>query len=178
MKEILCNLSKETRCFIMSAILFFEGFKKIYESSEIHGIMLLDVLGLTKEDMEDFHMPDYSQLVSNLKTISDPEIRHWIITNTYSPVLQSQSIDALKTFKNFCSDLNWDAKEIRETMDLTEELEDLKPIDIGAKMTEPRITSSSSTNLNSGSRSSSGSGCLVIFGLIIISTAIISIALI
>ena len=111
----------------MAAVMFFEGFKPMDAMTEIHGEMLLDVLGLTKADMESFPMPEYSQIVEHIKSITDSEVRHWIITNTYSPVLKSRRRDALNAFRNFCSDLKWD--EIKESMELTEELEELKPID-------------------------------------------------
>ena len=45
--------------------------------------MLLDALGLTKADMEVFPMPEYSQIVEHIKPITDSEVRHWVITNTY-----------------------------------------------------------------------------------------------
>lgn len=129
MKEILGKQSKETRCYIMAAVMVFEGFKPMDAMTEIHGEMLLDVLGLTKADMESFPMPEYSQVVEHIKSITDSEVRHWIITNTYSPVLKSRKQDALNAFRNFCSDLKWD--EIKESMKLTEKLDGLKPIDSG-----------------------------------------------
>lgn len=130
MKEILGKQSKETRCYIMAAVMVFEGFKPMDAMTEIHGEMLLDVLGLTKADMESFPMPEYSQIVEHIKSITDSEVRHWIITNTYSPVLKSRKQDALNAFRNFCSDLKWD--EIKESMKLTEKLDGLKPIDSGS----------------------------------------------
>ena len=54
MKEILGKLSKETRCYIMSALLFFEGFDQIDDFSEYRVKMSLDVLGLSRIDMECF----------------------------------------------------------------------------------------------------------------------------
>ena len=129
MKEILGKLSKETRCYIMSALLFFEGFDQIDDFSEYRVKMSLDVLGLSRIDMECFQMPDYSQIVTQLKGISDSEVQDWIITNTYSPVLRSRRIDALKAFGVFCFDLKWDINEIKETMKVTEDLCELKPID-------------------------------------------------
>jgi hypothetical protein len=164
MKEILGRQSKETRCYIMAALMVFEGFKQLDDLSEIHGEMFLDVLGLTKSDMNSFAMPDYSQIVSHLKPITDTEVMHWIITNTYSPVLKSRRIDAQNAFKNFCSDLKWD--EIKESMELTEELEELKPIDsesmnMGAN---PRMSSATGSNTSSG--------CFSIIALIIVSTAL------
>ena len=163
MKDILSKQSKETRCYIMSAILVFEGFKQLDAMTEIRGEMLLDVLGLTKADMDSFPIPEYSQIVTHLKPISDSEVRHWIITNTYSPVLKSRRKDALNAFKNFCSVLRWDA-EAKESMALTEELEGIKPIDNGVK--------------NKRTGSSAGSGCLSVIALIIVSTAIVSFTLI
>ena len=63
MKEILGKQSKETRCYIMAAIMVFEGFKPMDAMTEIRGEMLFDVLGLTKADMEGFPMPAYSPIV-------------------------------------------------------------------------------------------------------------------
>lgn len=157
MKNILGKQSKETRCYIMSAILVFEGFKKLDDMTEIRGEMLLDVLGLTKADVESFPIPDYPQIVAHLKPISDSEVRDWIITNTYSPVLKSRRKDALNAFRNFCSDLSW-GTEVKESMELTEELLGLKPIDNGVK--------------NLGMGSNAGSGCLSVIVLIIVSTAL------
>ncbi len=156
MKEILGKQSKETRCYIMASIMVFEGFKQLDAMSEIDGEMLLDVLGLSKADMDSFPMPEYSQIVEHIKPINDSEVRHWIITNTYSPVLRSRRQDALNAFRNFCADLGWD--EIRESMELTEELEELKPIDNEKK--------------NSGVSSNTSSGCLSVFALIIAFTAL------
>ena len=164
MKEILGKQSKETRCYIMAAIMVFEGFKPMDAMTEIHGEMLFDVLGLTKADMEGFPMPEYSQIVEHIKPITDSEVRHWVITNTYSPVLRSRRRDALNAFRNFCSDLKWD--EIKESMDLTQELEELKPIDnVGMNM-------GASSRMNSNMRPSSSSGCLSVIVLIIVSTAL------
>ena len=154
----------------MSALMFFEGFKQIDASTEMRGKMSLDVLGLTREDMERFPMPNYPQIVSHLKPISDSEVRHWIIRNTYSPVLKSRRKDALKAFRAFCSDLGWDANEIKETMKLNEEMLDLKPIDEGVL--------SSNSSVNTGSVSNSGSGCLSVIALVIISTALLAFTLI
>lgn len=159
MKEILCKQSKETRCYIMSAVMFFEGFNQVNKMTEIRGEMLLDVLGLTREDIERFPLPDYSQIVSHLKAVSDPEVRSWVIRNTYSPVLKSKRADALKAFRMFCADVRWDANEIKEKMRSTEELYDMKPIDNGVKST---------TN----------SGCLSIIVLIVISTVLFAFAII
>lgn len=164
MKEILGKQSKETRCYIMAAVMVFEGFKPMDAMTEIHGEMLLDVLGLTKADMESFPMPEYSQIVEHIKSITDSEVRHWIITNTYSPVLKSRRRDALNAFRNFCSDLKWD--EIKESMELTEELEELKPIDSESMNMEasPRMSSATGSNTSSG--------CFSIIALIIVSTAL------
>ncbi len=87
MKEVLCKQSKETRCYIMSAVMVFEGFNQFDAMTEIGGDMKSEVLGLTKEDMARFSMPTYPQILSHLKSISDSEVRHWIISNTYYPVL-------------------------------------------------------------------------------------------
>ena len=160
MKEILSKLNKETRCYIMSAILFFEGFNQIDDMTEFRGKMCLDVLDLTKEDVENFSIPNYSQIVSHLKTISDPEVKHWVITNTYSPVLKSRRVDAVKTFGTFCADLRWDASEIKKTMELTEKLCELKPVSI--------YDGVNSTN----------SGCLSVIVLIITVTVLCAFALI
>lgn len=157
MKDILSKQSKDTRCHILSAVTLFDAFYKRDGMTRIHDEMLLDVLSLTKADKESFPKTSYSQIVSNLKTISDPEVRHWVITNTYAPVLRSRRADALKKFRTFCSDLGWDANEIKESMELTEELEELKPIDIGVK--------------------SSGSGCLSIIAFIVVCTALFAFAL-
>ncbi|MCQ2270864.1 MAG: hypothetical protein MJZ52_06540 [Bacteroidales bacterium] len=121
MQEILYEQSKETRCFIMSAIMTFEGFNQMDELTEIRGKVKLDDLNLTTDDMENFPMPNFTQIVSHLKDISNSEVQHWIITNTYSPVLESQRKDALCLFRMFCMDLNWDINEILKTMKLTEE---------------------------------------------------------
>jgi len=160
MKEILNKQSKETRCYIMSAILFFEGFNQLDDMTEFRGKMCLDVLDLTKEDAENFPIPNYSQIISHLKPISDPDVKHWVITNTYSPVLKSRRADAVRTFRTFCADLRWDANEIKKAMELTEELCELKPVSIydGA--------------------SNANSGCLSVIALIIISTILCAVALI
>lgn len=164
MKEILGKLSKETRCYIMSALLFFEGFDQIDDFSEYRVKMSLDVLGLSRIDMECFQMPDYSQIVTQLKGISDSEVQDWIITNTYSPVLRSRRIDALKAFGVFCFDLKWDINEIKETMKVTEDLCELKPIDNVEKYMRVGVNS--------------GSGCLtgviLFFGFIVFALALIS----
>ena len=159
MKKILCKQSKETRCYIMSAVMNFEGFKQPDDMTKIRGEMLLDVLGLTKADMDSFSMPSYSQIVTHLKSISDSEVKHWIITNTYSPVLKSRRKDALNAFKKFCSDLGWGA-EVKESMELTEELEGLKPIDYSYKNRE------------------TGSGCFSVIILIFVSTALFAFSII
>jgi len=158
MKEVLCKQSKETRCYIMAAVMVFEGYKGIDDMTEIEGEMKLNVLGLSKEEIERFPMPkNFSQVVAHLKPISDPEVRHWVICNTYAPVLQSKRRDALRDFRSFCSALGWNAAEIKEEMELTEELFDIKPIDNG-------------TSANSRSCS----GCLSIIVLVIICTALVA----
>ncbi|MBE6271614.1 MAG: hypothetical protein E7101_11795 [Prevotella ruminicola] len=164
MKEILGRQSKETRCYIMAALMVFEGFKQLDDLSEIHGEMFLDVLGLTKSDMNSFAMPDYSQIVSHLKPITDIEVMHFIITNTYSPVLKSRRIDALDAFRNFCSDLEWDKNIINESMKLTEDMIDLKPIDKGIK--------NESFDMKPNISTSTGSGCLSVVAIIIAYTAL------
>ena len=133
----------------MASIMVFEGFKQLDAMSEIHGEMLLDVLGLSKADMDSFPIPEYSQIVKHIRPITDSEVRHWIITNTYSPVLRSRRKDAQNAFRNFCSDLGW--SEIRESMELTEELEGLKPLDNG--------------KMSSGGGSNTSSGCLSVIVL-------------
>ena len=173
MEEILGKQNKETKCYIMSAVLFFKGFNQIDDMTEVYGKMLLGVLGLSKEDVERFPMPDYSQIVSHLKPISDSEVRRWIIRNTYSPVLKSRKTEALQAFSTFCSDLNWDANEIKETTELVEELENLKPISSSVNST--RLGMDTSTGLNTSSKS--GSGCLSVIALIIVSTALFAFSL-
>ena len=164
MKRILDRQRKETRCYIMAALIFFEGFKQLDDMTEIRGEMLLDILGLTKSDMDSFPMPDYSQIVSHLRPITDTEVMHWIITNTYSPVLRSRRTDALNAFRNFCSDLKWDKTIIDESIELTENLEGMKPTDSGI--------SSSARGLNSNKSTSTGSGCLSVIAIIFASTAL------
>ncbi len=166
MKETLSKQSKETRCYIMSAILVFQGFNKIDAMTEIKGEMTLDVLGLTKEDIKSFPVPDYSQIVSHLRPISDPEVRHWVITNTYSPVLKSRKVEAQNAFYNFCSDLGWDSKEIKETMELTEELDGLKPI---------KPSGGAGNNGGYTPPKNSNSGCASMIALIIISSLLFAI---
>jgi len=165
MKEVFSKQSKETRCYIMSAVMVFEGFKGVDDMTEIRGEMLLDVLGLTKEEIERFPMPSYAQLIAHLKLISNPEVRDWVITNTYSPVLRSRRNDALHDFRTFCDDLGWNKKEIKDSLDLIEEIEGIKPIDNGAK-------------LGSHNNSSSGTGCLSVIMIVIVSTIICSFVLI
>jgi hypothetical protein len=160
MKETLFKQSKETRCYIMAAVMFFEGFNQINEMTEIRGKMLLDVLGLSKEDMERLSIPNYSQIVSHLKPISDSEVKHWVITNTYSPVLKSKRADAVRAFRTFCADLRWDVNDIKKTMKLAEELLELKPVPV-----------------YDGEKSSS-SGCLSVVALIIASTVLCAFAFI
>ena len=157
MTEIFCKQSKETRCYIMAAVLVFEGYKEIDELTEIKGQMALDVLGLSREEIEQFPMPTYSQLVAHLMPISDYEIRHWVIANTYSPVLRSRRKDALNDFKRFCLDLKWDIKEIKDEMECIEELENLKPIDKG---------------------DSSSSGCFTILILVLVCTVLFAFTII
>lgn len=158
MKEILCKQSKETRCYIMAAVLVFEGYKGVDDMTEIDGKMKLDVLGLSREDIESFPMPkSFAQIVAHLRPISDSEVRHWVICNTYVPVLKSRRIDALRDYRKFCAALGWDAKEIKEEMELTEDLFEIKPIDNDIK--------------------SSGSGCLSLIAMIIASTALLVFAM-
>lgn len=159
MKEILCKQSKETRCYIMAAVMVFEGYKGIDDMTEIDGEMKLNVLGLSKEEIERFPMPkNFSQIVAHLKPISDSEVRHWVICNTYAPVLQSRRRDALRDFRLFCTALGWNASEIKEEMELTEELFDIKPIDNGG----------------AGKGSMSCSGCLSVIVLVIICTTLMA----
>ena len=154
----------------MAAVIVFEGFKSMDAMTEIRGEMLFDVLGLTKEDMQTFPMPDYSQIVSHLKPISDSEVRGWIITNIYSPVLKSRSSDALKAFRTFCSDLRWDINEIKENMKLTEDLLELKPIDNGVRSAGLGMGMSHEGNTNSG--------CLSVIAIILVCTALATLVLI
>ncbi len=169
-KVILGKQSKETRCYIMATVMFFDGFKQSDDMTEIHGEMLLDVLGLTKVDIESFPMPDYPQIVSHLKQISDSNVQDWIITNTYSPVLKSRRKDALNVFRMFCSDLGWDSNRIKESMELTENMIEMKPID----NREMRSGSSIGTSTNT----ITGSGCLSVIVLIIASTTLFAFTLI
>ncbi len=158
MKEILSKQSKETRCYIMAAVLVFEGYKGVDELTEVEGEMKLDVLSLTKEEMEKFPMPkDFSQIVAHLRPISDTDVRHWVITNTYSPVLQSQRKDALRDFRAFCVALGWNPKEIKEDMELLEDLLEIKPI--------------SSTE---GVRAVSKSGCFPIIAMFVVFAMLLS----
>lgn len=162
----------------MSALLFFEGFHQMDDMTEMRVKMRLDVLGLTQEDMESFPKPDYSQIVSHLKSISDFEVRRWVINNTYSPVLKSNRIDALRAYRTFCSDLGWDANEIKECMDLIEDLEGIKPIEDSEKRYSPTDTGvKSSGSIDTGVKNSS-SGCLSIIALVIVSTALFAFAFI
>lgn len=163
MKEILCKESKETRCFIMAAVMVFEGYNGIDETTEVHGKMTLDLLGLTKEEIERFPMPkNFAQIVAHLRPISDSEVRHWVICNTYAPVLKSRRRDALRDFRSFCAALGWDAKEIKEEMELTEEIFDIKPIDDG---------------MSSGIGTRPGSGCLSVITLVIVSITFLAFSL-
>ena len=164
MQDILCRQSKETRCHIMAATLFFERFNQEDLMSEINEEVCLDVLGLTKEDMQGFPMPDYPQIVSHLKQISDPNVRHWVITNTYGPVLKSKKAEAVYAFKDFCSDLEWDPNEIKESMESTEVLYEIKPIE------RDSISTDTADNTSGGT----GSGCLFVVALFIISTLLYS----
>lgn len=159
MKEVLCKLNKETRCYIMSAIMVFEGYNQLDDMTGVVVEMKSDVLGLTKEDIAKFPMPTYPQIVSCLKPILDSEVRHWIIMNTYHPVLKCRRADALRAFRAFCSDLGWD--DIKDSVNLAEELFDLKPIDNDAKSTYTKSPSHIDTT---------GPGCLSGIVLIIVST--------
>ena len=133
----------------------FEGFNQIDSMTEIRGEMNLDALGLSKIDIVSFQMPDYSRVVSNLKSITDPEVRHYIISNTYLPVLRSHRKDAFRAFRQFCSDLGWDTKEIKESMEITESISDLKPI-------------------NDVPNVSSKAGCLTVVAFVIVSTTLLA----
>ena len=141
----------------MAAVMVFEGYKEIDELTEILGQLALDTLGLSREELEQFPMPTYSQLIAHLRPITNHEIRDWVITNTYSPVLKSRRKDALDDFKRFCLDLNWDVKEIKDTMELVEELGRLKPIDNGV---------------------SSNSGCLSVLILALVCTVLFAFTII
>ncbi len=178
MEEILQKQSKETRCYIMSAVLFFLGFNQTDEMTGIRAESCLDVLGLTKVDMESFPMPDYSQIVSHLKPIADSEVRNWVITNTYSSVLKSRKVDAMRAFRTFCSDLAWSADEINKSMDFVEVLYELKPVDSGTRGTSLNPSSSASSNSSSNTGSRTSSGCFSVIVLIIISTVLLSFVLI
>lgn len=101
--------------------------------------------------------------MAHIKSISDYELRDWIITNTYSPVLKSRRNDAFQTFLKFCSDLGWDANEIKDTMKTTEELWDLKPMNYNFR--------------NVPANNDATSGCFSTIALFFICIAIITIAL-
>lgn len=163
MKRILSKLSKETRSYILSALIYFDGFEELDDMTEFRGEMLLDVLNLTKSDVENFPMPNYTQIVAHIKNISDYEVRDWIITNAYSPVLKSRRNDALQTFFKFCSDLGWDTNEIKATMRTTEELWDLKPMNYNIR--------------NVPANNDATSGCFSTIALFFICIVIITIAL-
>lgn len=147
MKEVLCKESKELRCYILSAVLFFEGFKQMDDMTEIHGKMILDVLGLTQDEVERFPVPKYSQILLHLRPISNPEVRQWIIGAVYAPVLKSRRTDAQKAFESFCFDLKWDISEIKDSMKSIENLFELKPIN-------------SSTNTSYSRKTTNNVGCL------------------
>lgn len=106
---------------------------------------------------------NFSQIVAHLRPISDSEVRRWIICNTYSPVLESRRSDALRDFRAFCISLGWDAKEIKEEMELTEELLRIKPIDNG---------------LGTGSVSNPSSGCLSVIAILFIMAILCSFVII
>ena len=144
----------------MSAVLFFEGFGQaggMMNSSCIE--LSLDVLGLTESDMERFPTPDYMQIISHLKDISDPEVRHWIISNTYVPVLRSRRVDAMKAFNTFCSDLGWNVNEIKENMELIEKICELKPVECNVGAMDCNLKSA-------------GTGCFSVIVLIVIGIAL------
>ena len=160
MKEILSKQSKETRCYIMAAIMVFQGYEGVDEMTEIFGEMKLDVLSLSKEDLERFPIPqNISQIVNHLKLISDPEVRDYVITNTYSPVLKSRRRDALSNYRAFCRSLGWPVKEIKESMEMTEEIYNMKPVDNGIDGV-----------LGPNQRS----GCLSVIALVILSTILLA----
>ena len=164
MQDILCRQSKETRCYIMAATLFFDRFNPTDAMAEINEELCLDVLGLTKEDMQSFPMSDYPQIASHLEHISDPNVRHWVITNTYAPVLKSGKAEAMNAFKKFCSDLGWDSNEIKESMESTEVLYELKPTESGSRSTGSAGNASGGTD----------SGCLFVVALILLSSLLCS----
>lgn len=140
MKDVLCKESKELRCYILSAILFFEGFRQMDDMTSIHGKMILDVLGLTQDEVERFPTPKYSQILLHLRPISNQEVRQWIIDAVYAPVLKSRRIDAQKAFESFCYDLKWDINEIKDCMKTTEDLFELKPINSSIETSDSRGT--------------------------------------
>lgn len=128
MKEIFINQDKETRCYIMAAIFFFEGYRGVYNGMEIVIEGYAERLGLSYTDMENFPKPDYDTLVANLSKIKDRDIQHFVIRCTYLSVLSAKRKDALQHFRMFCSDLSWDMEYIKEIMKITEEVSGLKPI--------------------------------------------------
>ena len=73
-------------------------------------------------------MPDYAQIVSHLKPISDSVVRNWVIMHTYASVLNFATFESLNMFEKFCLDLKWDPDEIEECMDFSEELSRIPPL--------------------------------------------------
>ena len=47
----------------MSALMIFDGFEELDYTTEIRGEMHLDILDLTKSDVENFAIPSYAQIV-------------------------------------------------------------------------------------------------------------------
>ena len=125
---ILCKQSKETRCYIISALMLFDGYHQIDEMINEGGQLYLDALGLTIEDVRKYPMPDYAQIVSHLKPISDSVVRNWVIMHTYASVLNFATFESLNMFEKFCLDLKWDPDEIEECMDFSEELSRIPPL--------------------------------------------------
>lgn len=159
MKEIFINQDKETRCYIMAAIFFFEGYRGVYNGIEILIEGYAERLGLSYTDMENFPKPDYDTLVTNISKITDKDIQHFVIRCTYLSVLESKRNDALHHFKMFCLDLKWDVQYIEEIMRLTEELLETKPV------FNPYPLSSTNSNIQKPNSNNpyNNNGCLRFF---------------
>lgn len=159
MKEIFINQDKETRCYIMAAIFFFQGYSEVDDYSVWRGDQNLDMLGLSKRDMEIFPIPNYNKLLTNLRNISDKEIQSFIVGRTYREVLVSGRKDALQHFQVFCIDLKWNIRDIEESMQVTEELYEIKPV------FNPYPLSSTNSNIQKPNSNNpyNNNGCLRFF---------------
>ena len=159
MKEIFINQDKETRCYIMAAIFFFKGYSEVDDYSVWRGEQNLDMLGLSKRDMDIFPIPNYNKLVTNLRNISDKDIQDYIISNTYDEVLLSKNREALQLFIVFCLDLKYNLKDVEESMQLMEELREIKPV------FNPYPLSSTNSNIQKPNSNNpyNNNGCLRFF---------------